>query len=67
MKNKKTKIILIALAGVIAVAGIGLAVTNEIVNLHGGYLDIDSVEGKGTLVTIQLPIEEIIHTDKQGQ
>lgn len=48
-------------------SGIGLAVTNEIVNLHGGYLDIDSVEGKGTLVTIQLPIEEIIHTDKQGQ
>ena len=40
-------------------SGIGLAVTSEIVNLHGGYLDIDSVEGKGTLVTIQLPVEEI--------
>ena len=40
-------------------SGIGLAVTTEIVNLHGGYLDIDSVKDKGTLVTIQLPVEEI--------
>ncbi len=39
-------------------SGIGLAVTNEIVNLHNGYLDIDSIEGKGTLVTIQLPLIE---------
>lgn len=39
-------------------SGIGLAVTNEIVNLHGGSLDIDSVEGKGTLVTIFLPLLE---------
>lgn len=40
-------------------SGIGLAVTNEIVNLHGGNLEVDSIEGKGTLVTIQLPIESI--------
>ena len=40
-------------------SGIGLAVTNEIINLHGGYMDIDSVKDKGTLVTIQLPVEEI--------
>ncbi len=39
-------------------SGIGLAVTNEIVNLHGGSLDIDSIEGKGTLVTILLPVEQ---------
>lgn len=39
-------------------SGIGLAVTNEIVNLHGGTLDIDSVEGKGTLVTIMIPLIE---------
>lgn len=38
-------------------SGIGLAVTNEIVNLHGGRLEIDSEEGTGTLVTIYLPIE----------
>lgn len=40
-------------------SGIGLAVTNEIVNLHNGNLDIDSVKDKGTLVTITLPIEQI--------
>lgn len=40
-------------------SGIGLAVTNEIVNLHGGSIDIDSIEGKGTLVTIFLPVESV--------
>lgn len=39
-------------------SGIGLAVTNELIVLHGGSLDIDSIEGKGTLVTILLPIEQ---------
>lgn len=38
-------------------SGIGLAVTNEIINLHQGTLEIDSEEGKGTLVTIYLPVE----------
>jgi signal transduction histidine kinase len=42
-------------------SGIGLAVTSEIVNLHHGTIDIDSVEGKGTLVTILLPVEEIYY------
>lgn len=37
-------------------SGIGLAVTNEIINLHNGRLEIDSEEGKGTLVTIYLPV-----------
>ncbi len=41
-------------------SGIGLAVTSEIVNLHGGKLDIDSVEGKGTMVSIFLPVDEIM-------
>ncbi len=38
-------------------SGIGLAVTNEIVNLHNGKLEIASEENRGTLVTITLPIE----------
>ena len=38
-------------------SGIGLAVTNEIINLHKGKLEIDSEEGKGTLVVICLPVE----------
>jgi len=47
-------------------SGIGLAVTNEIINLHHGRLEIDSEEGKGTLVTIYLPIENSL-TENQLQ
>lgn len=36
-------------------SGIGLAVSDEIVGLHGGTLDISSRVGEGTLVTITLP------------
>lgn len=35
--------------------GIGLAVSEEIVNLHGGILNIESKEGEGTSVFIILP------------
>ncbi len=37
-------------------SGIGLAVADEIVRLHKGKLDIDSVEGVGTTVTISIPL-----------
>lgn len=37
-------------------SGIGLAVADEIINLHGGTLTLESVEGKGTTVTIQIPL-----------
>ncbi len=40
-------------------SGIGLAVTNEIINLHKGRLEIDSEENVGTLVTIYLPVESM--------
>lgn len=36
-------------------SGIGLAVADEIVQLHGGELKIKSIEGVGTEVTISLP------------
>ena len=36
-------------------SGIGLAVTEEIVALHGGTLDIASTVGEGTTVTVTLP------------
>lgn len=36
-------------------SGIGLAVANEIVELHKGELDIKSEKGVGTVVTIKLP------------
>lgn len=36
-------------------SGIGLAVTEEIVTLHGGTVDISSVVNEGTTVTVTLP------------
>lgn len=38
-------------------SGIGLAVADEIVTRHGGTLDIESELGKGTTVTIILPLK----------
>ncbi len=37
-------------------SGIGLAVADEIIKLHNGELDVDSVLGEGTTVRITLPI-----------
>ena len=36
--------------------GIGLAVCDEIVELHGGTLTLENAEGGGTLVTVALPV-----------
>jgi len=37
-------------------SGIGLAIADEIVHLHDGELLITSVLGKGTTVTVRLPV-----------
>lgn len=39
-------------------SGIGLGVSDEIMRLHGGTLDIESELGIGTKVTISLPVTE---------
>ena len=38
--------------------GIGLAVCDEIVDMHGGTLTLENAPGGGTLVTVRLPIGE---------
>ena len=39
-------------------SGIGLAVCDEIVGLHGGTFEIGNAEGGGAVVTIRLPMRE---------
>lgn len=39
-------------------SGIGLAVCEEIVAMHGGTLNLSNADGGGTLVTISLPVGE---------
>ncbi len=38
--------------------GIGLAVCDEIMNLHNGSLTLSNAEGGGTLVDVRLPLDE---------
>ncbi|MCI8802002.1 MAG: HAMP domain-containing histidine kinase [Oscillibacter sp.] len=38
-------------------SGIGLAVCDEIINLHGGTFTIGNAEGGGAVVTIRLPVQ----------
>jgi signal transduction histidine kinase len=44
-------------AGRIAGSGLGLWGSQRIVAQHGGTIAIDSTEGKGTIVTVRLPLE----------
>lgn len=39
--------------------GLGLAITKQILLLHGGRIDFESEKGKGTLVTVTLPMMEL--------
>lgn len=38
-------------------SGIGLALTKELVDLHGGNISVNSELGKGTQITVELPID----------
>lgn len=40
--------------------GLGISISDEIVRLHGGSLDIDSKEAIGTKVVVKLPLEEAV-------
>ncbi|PZP40527.1 MAG: ATP-binding protein, partial [Pseudopedobacter saltans] len=41
-------------------SGIGLSLCKQIVLLHGGNIDVHSIEGKGTAFTIELPEVKLI-------
>jgi PAS domain S-box-containing protein len=39
--------------------GLGLALTRKLVELHGGTIEIESVEGEGTTVTVRFPASRV--------
>jgi signal transduction histidine kinase len=45
--------------------GLGLYITYNVITRHNGSIEIDSKEGKGTTVTVTLPIEDRASTEKQ--
>jgi two-component system cell cycle sensor histidine kinase/response regulator CckA len=46
--------------------GLGMAVIWNTVKDHGGYIDIESQQGKGTTITLYLPVTRKLSTDKQS-
>ena len=44
-------------------AGIGLALTRQLVELHGGHIDLDSAPNKGTIVSLLFPKERTIEAE----
>ena len=40
-------------------SGLGLAISRSLIEMHGGELTLESIEGEGTTVTVTLPIEPI--------
>ena len=45
--------------------GLGLALTRELVFLHGGTIDCESEEGKGTVFTVTIPIKKEAFSSSQ--
>lgn len=37
--------------------GIGLTISKEIIEMHGGTIEVDSIEGEGSTFTVRLPID----------
>ncbi len=46
--------------------GLGLPLTKALIELHGGTLDLHSVVGKGTTVTLWFPAERIVTADREA-
>jgi signal transduction histidine kinase/ligand-binding sensor domain-containing protein/DNA-binding response OmpR family regulator len=42
-------------------SGIGLSITQEFVKVHGGFIEVESIEGKGSTFRIYLPLVPLVH------
>jgi PAS domain S-box-containing protein len=38
-------------------SGLGLALTKEIIELHGGHIRVESIEGQGTTIVVNMPVK----------
>lgn len=54
-------------AGDIPGAGLGLSLVSRIVELHGGRVEIESQHGKGTHVTVTLPLKSVANRERRSQ
>jgi two-component system, sensor histidine kinase and response regulator len=43
-------------------AGLGLALAKQFVDLHRGWIDVQSAEGKGAIFTVELPNQALLDT-----
>ena len=47
-------------------AGLGLALAKELVDLHRGWIEVNSVEGKGSIFTVELPYQTLAKDASQS-
>ncbi|WP_284143766.1 hypothetical protein [Psychrobacter sp. WY6] len=44
-----------------------MAITAQIIEQHGGYIEVSSIVGEGTTFTLMLPIQSSAHEPKPSQ